>query len=74
MRIVHLNKLADLNWLCDTHLKNLSPPAFRSCMLHGNEDCPDKLELYDTRDPLITTKPVIVYLLQEDLTYKPQEP
>ena len=60
---VFYNAPSDVSWLRETHLKgpaNLPPflPPFASFVLHGNEDYPDKLDLYASRDPLLTDVPV----------------
>lgn len=64
MRFHHeqfLNEVGDCEWLSSTHLKALSPPAFKAFTLYGNEDCPARLDLFLSAKPEYNTKPVAVY-------------
>lgn len=41
----------DLQWLRDTHLASIDPlPPFVIAILHGNEDCPQRIDLYAIND------------------------
>jgi len=59
--IQFLNTPDDCNWLRETHLSDQEPPTFRSFVMVGNEDCPDKVQLYAESDPLNRDTPVAVY-------------
>ena len=49
-----LNTQEDCDWLKSTHLKNRPELEFKSFVLYGNEDAPEKVELYFSNDPLYT--------------------
>lgn len=55
-----LNESEDCQWLKDTHLKNKDYPEFKCFVLYGNEDAPEKVELYANQEPLITDVPNVV--------------
>jgi hypothetical protein len=55
-----LNEPEDCQWLKETHLKNKNYPEFKSFVLYGNEDAPEKLELYFNFEPEITDVPAVV--------------
>jgi hypothetical protein len=62
----------DMPWLFSTHLK--AYPQYRyakSAVLTGNEDSPNKIELYDKLDPLVTDKPLASFNLSDDGAYVP---
>jgi hypothetical protein len=61
-----LNEPNDIQWLRDVHLTGYSTPDFKSFVLHGQEDCPERIELYADRDPLVTDAPVATFVLYED--------
>jgi hypothetical protein len=49
------NSAPACQWLRETALKGVSFPTgyvFRSFVLYGNEDAPEKIELYESEDPL----------------------
>ena len=54
---VLINTKADMRWLRDVHLPKL-PSRFKSAVLAGNEDAPDRIDVYSRREPLITDTPV----------------
>lgn len=56
----------DCQWLRETHLKAISFPPFRSAMIHGNEDCPQMVELFARENPLHTDLPIAIYVIGED--------
>lgn len=64
-RAQFFNDPSDVTWLRATHLKHLPHKEFNSFILFGNEDCPDKIYLYSTFDPLCTTAPVEIINLLE---------
>jgi len=67
MNIQLLNTLEDIGWLLQTHLKShKNIPAFNSFVLSGNEDCPEKIELYKKQNPSINSKPVAIYIADEN--------
>lgn len=57
-RQTFMNKKEDLDWLKSTHLKGKKHPAFKSFVLHGNEDSPSKVELHEHKMPHYQAKPV----------------
>ena len=63
MKCEFSNKEADIQWLKDTHLKGkyIYFPEFASFVIYGNEDCPDRIELYKDFDPHYKTKPFKVF-------------
>jgi hypothetical protein len=56
----------DIQWLFDTHLNRIARPEWvRFVILHGNEDCPSKVELYDVEEPNFDSKPVFTIVFWE---------
>ena len=51
MKTTFMNSPEDILWLNSTHLKGRNPPLFRSFILYGNEDSPERLELFSRTDP-----------------------
>lgn len=51
MKQTFLNSPEDILWLKSTHLKKRNPPPFRSFILYGNEDAPERLELFSSESP-----------------------
>lgn len=49
----------DMRWLKTTHLPKLSLKKFKSAVIHGNEDCPTKVEVYRSSDPSATAQKVV---------------
>lgn len=47
-----INSAEDMQWLRDTHLKELSP-RFLSALIRGNEDSPDYIETYVRAEPSV---------------------
>lgn len=66
MRQQFLDYPDDCAWLRDTHLRGLDPPEFGSFILYGNEDCPDKAELYTSKIPTIFDTPIATYVANEE--------
>ena len=66
MREQFLNAKADCQWLRDTHLTGAAKHniRFRSFILYGNEDAPEKIDLYESKDPDYRDLPV--YILVQD--------
>lgn len=56
--MVFLNAPEDMKWLRDVHLHGLSP-EYESAVVHGNEDSPAQIEVYRSREPLISDVPLI---------------
>jgi len=53
MRQQFLNDPEDCQWLRDTALRGVQGiKPFQSFILYGNEDCPERLDLYASQDPL----------------------
>jgi len=68
MRAQFLTAQEDIDWLFETHLKHLgkNDESYKRCqsfVIFGNEDSPDKVELYDTRNPLVMDKPFFTEVL-----------
>ena len=53
-----INSSDDMKWLRDVHLPRL-PSKYRAAVIVGNEDYPDRIEVYERRDPLVTDAPVV---------------
>ena len=49
----------DMRWLKSTHLPKLSLKKFKSAMIHGNEDCPSRVEVYRSSDPSAKAQKVV---------------
>lgn len=58
MRISMLNTPDDLSWLKDGALKGVTLPErwapFKCAVLHGNEDSPTSVDLFEKGEPLVT--------------------
>ncbi len=60
LRQTFLDTEVDMKWLFDTHLKpanRIDMPTgyvFASALLYGNEDCPQLIDLWVSREPLVT--------------------
>lgn len=54
-----LSTREDMDWLRDVHIPDL-PRSARSAFLRGNEDAPDRVEVYATANPRLDDE-VIVY-------------
>ena len=59
-----LNSPADCKWLKQVHLSPRSA-KFRSFILEGNEDCPERVILYKTKEARIDEMPVEIYNYNE---------
>lgn len=59
MKVQMISGAADMGWLRDTHMQGVDIAWAGSAVLHGNEDCPQKIELYDAVEPLVTDTPVV---------------
>lgn len=57
-----LNTVEDMRWLRQVHLP-LLPAEFHSAVVSGNEDSPDRIDVYFRTDPLISDKPMSYYLV-----------
>lgn len=51
MKQTFMNEASDVAWLLSTHLRGRYAPPFRSFVLWGNEDSPERLDLYTSIDP-----------------------
>jgi hypothetical protein len=69
MRQTFCNTVEDCQWLASTHLRGREIPGFGSFTLHGNEDCPQRIELYAVVEPRYDAPFVAVYELTEDGSY-----
>ena len=66
MKELFLNHIDDIGWLLSTHLKGQNPPVFNSFIISGNEDCPDKVELFKKLMPHYRNKPIATYKANEN--------
>lgn len=59
---------SDIQWLKDTHLKGkyVYFAEFGSFIIYGNEDYPDRIELYKDFDPHYKTKPFKVFEYKDE--------
>lgn len=51
------NDPEDVQWLIDTKLGGRTDLKFESFVLIGTEDCPEAVDLYVDRDPLVSDTP-----------------
>lgn len=56
----------DFEWLMDVHVKDQSLARCRSAVIYGNEDCPDKIELWFAYYPLAYEMPAATFVRNED--------
>jgi hypothetical protein len=58
MNQTFLNTKSDMEWLFSTHLANrFEFKHFHSAILYGNEDCPEKVDLFFREEPLVSDEP-----------------
>lgn len=52
-----------IDWLFETHLKHKREfrALTKAAILYGNEDCPDGVDLYGKRMPLVSDKPLATF-------------
>lgn len=67
MNMQFLNESDDCKWLRGKLPS--SAPAFQSFILYGNEDSPDRADLYASVDPLYTDKYIRADFLDESITF-----
>ena len=67
-----LNGLDDMQWLFEVHLKHVAgyQREARSFEIVGNEDCPDCIKLYASKEPLLQDEPFATLKLQGDMSYR----
>ncbi len=63
MRWSFINSEADMKWLREVHKVDLYCTA-AAAAIHGNEDSPDRIDLYENQDPKFTDK--CITLLRTD--------
>ena len=51
-----INTKRDMRWLRHTHCPGHKA---KSAIIHGNEDYPEKVELFSKRNPKISDKPIV---------------
>jgi hypothetical protein len=55
----------DLQWLKEAHLKDLISDGqyerVHSAVISGNEDCPEAVELYCSKNPMMNEKPEFTF-------------
>lgn len=61
----YLDSKSDLDWLFETHLKERAGERgkYHAAVFYGNEDCPDKIELYVERRPTVSDTPSLTFNL-----------
>ena len=60
----------DMDWLRTAHLPRLDVKYLNGCaILFGNEDCPRKIWVFESREPLYTEDPLVFVLDKETLEY-----
>ncbi len=71
MKQTFLSAPVDMKWLFDTHLKSKQElrKEYKSAMIYGNEDCPERVELYKKKNPLVTDTPLELTLNGETGEY-----
>lgn len=57
MPTTFMNAPDEMKWLRDVHLPGLSK-KYKSAVVYGNEDWPDKVEVFTEVEPSMTDKPV----------------
>jgi len=62
---VGVGEFDSVKWAIETHLGR-NPDAFpyhyaNSAILFGNEDCPDRIDFYESESPTITDTPVFTW-------------
>lgn len=61
MKLQYCDSPEDIEWLKSTHLKNASfVLEFGAFVLHGNEDAPERVDLYPTASPNWNEQPISV--------------
>lgn len=56
------NAESDCDWLRTTHLKSFTGlPPFHAFVLYGNEDTPERVDLYAERNPAIESLALSIY-------------
>lgn len=53
-------------WAFEVHVKQPDTGEYNSAILHGNEDCPDKIEFWRAANPRYDAPPDYVYTCPED--------
>lgn len=69
MKITLINTAEDMGWLRDVHIPRLAG-KYKSAVIHGNEDWPDKIEVYVKRDPDVTDVPVVYTKEDRDTDFR----
>lgn len=62
--LTFINTEDDMSWLYETHLGPQIKRCFKSAVMHGNEDAPHKIELYESANPLITDTPAVFVITE----------
>lgn len=60
-----INTAADMDWLREVHLTDLGQ-RFQSAVITGNDDSPERIDVYESVDPQITDTPVSYFLVDGD--------
>lgn len=61
MSVEFINSEDDMQWLYDVHLLGMDANrVFRSAVIYGNEDSPDRIELFEDANPTVNDIPRII--------------
>lgn len=66
MKTQLLNALEDIAWLQTTHLKHHPNLTFNAFLIYGNEDCPERVELYKRQELKTYSKPFAILNMDEN--------
>ena len=69
-KMLLLQSIEDMLWLSNTHICTGLKP--KSAVLWGNEDCPERVELYAQRNPEISDMPIAVYIADDNGNLQPE--
>lgn len=68
-----INTADDMRWLREVHLPRL-PAKYKSAIIVGNEDYPDRIEVYERRDPVVTDVPLVFEADEEGAFRETKQP
>lgn len=57
-------------WVFETHIKEPDDKDVDSAILYGNEDAPERIELYSLASPTITDTPIRVWTAPDPETHQ----
>lgn len=71
-----INSPEDMQWLRETHLAcapQFETAHFKSAVIHGNEDCPEMIDLYLSNEPVVCDRPFRLMLDNDSGNYLPSQ-